>query len=57
MGIFDEVYKAPTEPLAFNPRTEISADARHIARRVVINLWIIFVALPLALALLYVALK
>jgi hypothetical protein len=41
----------------FDPRTEVSADARHIARKVVIHLWILFVALPLVLALLYQMLK
>jgi len=30
----------------FNPRTEISADAKHIASRIVTHLWILFVLLP-----------
>ena len=30
----------------FDPRTEISADAKHIASRVVTHLWILFVLLP-----------
>jgi hypothetical protein len=38
----------------FDPRTEISADAIHIASRIVKHLWIIFVLLPFVLALLYV---
>jgi len=41
----------------FDPRTEISADAKHIAGRVVTHLWILFVALPLVLALLFQMLK
>jgi len=41
----------------FDPRTEVSADAKHIARRVVTHLWILFVALPLVLALLFQILK
>ena len=38
----------------FDPRTEISADAVHIASRIVTHLWIIFVALPAILGLLYI---
>jgi hypothetical protein len=41
----------------FDPRTEVSADAKHIARRIVTHLWILFVALPLVLALLFQLLK
>jgi hypothetical protein len=41
----------------FDPRTEVSADARHIAGRIVKHLWIIFVALPFVLAILYAILK
>ncbi|MGA8865816.1 MAG: hypothetical protein WB510_02560 [Candidatus Sulfotelmatobacter sp.] len=33
----------------FDSRTEVSADARHIVK----HLWIIFVALPFVLAILY----
>lgn len=43
--------------LEYNPfdvRTEISADAVHIASRIVTHLWIIFVLLPFVLGLLYV---
>jgi hypothetical protein len=36
----------------FDPRTEISADAVHIASRIVKHLWIIFVLLPFVIALL-----
>src|ERR1700759_2998649 len=39
----------------FDPRAEVSADARHIANKIIIHLWILFVALPLMLALLYSA--
>ena|ERR1022692_2008935 len=38
----------------FDPRTEISADAIHIASRIVKNLWIIFVLLPFIVGLLLV---
>jgi len=37
----------------FDPRTELSADAKHIASRIVTHLWILFVALPVVLGLLY----
>jgi hypothetical protein len=30
----------------FDPRTEVSADARHIAGRIVTHLWILFALLP-----------
>jgi hypothetical protein len=41
----------------FDPRTEVSADAKHTASRVVTHLWILFVALPMVLVLLYQILK
>jgi hypothetical protein len=41
----------------FDPRTEVSADAKHIANKVVIHLWILFVALPVMLAILYSMLR
>ncbi|HEY2912786.1 MAG TPA: hypothetical protein VGK21_05465 [Candidatus Angelobacter sp.] len=41
----------------FDPRTEVSADAKHVAKKVVTHLWILFVALPLVLVLLYQMLK
>jgi hypothetical protein len=45
----------------FDPRHEISADAEHIARvvsgRIVSHMWIILVALPFVLGLLYAILK
>ena len=41
----------------FDPRTEISADAKHIAGRVVTNLWVIFVLLPIVLGILFTLLK
>jgi hypothetical protein len=44
-------------PRPFDPRTDVSADAKYIARRIVTHLWILFVALPLILALLYEILK
>lgn len=30
----------------FDPRTEISADAKHIAGRIVTHMWVLFVLLP-----------
>jgi hypothetical protein len=41
----------------FDARTEISADAKHVASRVVLHLWILFVLLPIALGILYAILK
>jgi hypothetical protein len=38
----------------FDPRTEVSADAIHIASRIVKHLWIIFVLLPFVAALLLI---
>jgi hypothetical protein len=43
-----------TEVLPFNPWTEVSADAIHIANRIVKHLWIIFALLPFVAALLLV---
>src|SRR4051812_41746163 len=34
------------EPRPFDPRTEISADALHITRRIIKHLWILCVGLP-----------
>ena len=42
------------ESYPFDPRTEVSADAVHIAGRIVKHLWIIFVLLPVVFGLLYV---
>jgi hypothetical protein len=36
----------------FDPRTEVSADAKHIAGRIVIHLWILFVLLPVIIGIL-----
>jgi len=43
--------------LPFDARNEVSADARYIARRIVSNMWVIGVGLPVVAALLLVALK
>lgn len=43
--------KEPEEQ-PFDPHTDISADARHIAGRIVKHLWIIFVLLPFVAVLL-----
>lgn len=40
----------------FDPRTEISADARHIAGRIVKHLWILFVLLPFIISVLLILL-
>lgn len=37
----------------FDPRSEVSADAKYIARKVVTHLWILFVALPIMLGIVY----
>jgi len=37
----------------FDPRTDVSADARHIAGRIVTHMWILFVLLPIIVGLLY----
>ena len=34
------------EASPFDPRSEVSADAKHIASRIVTHLWILFVLLP-----------
>jgi hypothetical protein len=39
------LFKA-AQDIPFDPRTEVSADARHIAGRVVKHMWIISVLLP-----------
>jgi hypothetical protein len=36
----------------FDPRTEVSADAKHIAGQIVKHLWILFVLLPIVAVLL-----
>jgi membrane protein involved in colicin uptake len=45
----------------FNPRTDVSADAIHIAKhtsgRIVGHLWCIFVLLPVVLGILFAMLK
>lgn len=56
-----ETVRAELQDNPFNPRHEISADAEHIAKvvggRIVTHMWIIFVALPFMLGLLYAILK
>ena len=41
----------------FDPRTEVSADAKHIGSRIVTHLWIIFVLLPFVLGVLWALMK
>ena len=49
--------KRELQSKAFDKRTEVSADARYIAGRIVKHLWIIFVALPFVLGILILILK
>ena len=49
--------RAAMQENPFDPRTEISADARHIADRIVTTMWIILVLLPVVLGILYELLK
>lgn len=37
----------------FNPRTEISADAQYIAKRIVKTMWTIFVLIPVVIGIMY----
>jgi type VI protein secretion system component VasF len=37
----------------FNPRTDVSADARYLADRIVKNLWTIVLMLPFVAVLVY----
>jgi hypothetical protein len=37
----------------FDHRTEVSADAKHIAHKIVMHMWILFVALPVMLGILF----
>lgn len=54
----DEIRKRQTSrTLPFDARNEVSADARHIASRIVKHLWIIGVVLPFVGCLLYAALS
>ena len=41
----------------FDPRTEVSADAKHIAGRIVMHLWILFVLLPFIIGVLWEVIK
>ena len=38
--------------LPFDPRNGVSADARHIAGRIVTHLWILFIGVPVFVGLL-----
>lgn len=41
----------------FDPRTDVSADAKHIADKIVYHLWIIFVLLPIVLGVVWILLS
>ena len=43
--------------LAFDQRTEVSADAKYIAGRIVKHLWIIFIVMPLIIGILWAILS
>jgi hypothetical protein len=40
----------------FDARTEVSADAKHIASRIVTHLWILFILVPVIIAVLLIVL-
>jgi hypothetical protein len=40
------------EAVPFDPRTEVSADAKHIASRIITHLWILFILVPVIIAIL-----
>jgi hypothetical protein len=42
---------------SFDPRTEVSADARYISGRIVLHLWVVVVLLPVALGIVYAMVK
>lgn len=51
----DELRKRQvSRTLPFDARNEVSADARFIAGRVITQLWIVFVGVPVVVGLLYV---
>jgi hypothetical protein len=45
--------RAELDENPFDPRTEVSADAQHIAGQIVKHLWILFVLLPIIAFVLY----
>lgn len=60
MAETDDPFKVQREYLQknpFDPRTEVSADARYMAAQIIKHLWIIFILLPVVLAVLYAILK
>jgi hypothetical protein len=44
--------KMELETIPFDPRTEVSADAKHIASRIITHLWILFILVPIIIAVL-----
>jgi hypothetical protein len=42
----EDARQGATQLALFDPRTEVSADARYIAGRIIKHLWIVFVLLP-----------
>ena len=49
--------RAELQENPFDTRTEVSADAKHIAGRIIKHLWIIFVLLPIVLGVLWALMK
>jgi hypothetical protein len=45
------------QDIPFDPRTEVSADARHIAGRIVTHMWIAAVVLPVIIGLAWALLR
>ena|SRR5882724_6250628 len=49
--------RAELQENPFDSRNEVSADAKHIAARIIKHLWIIFVLLPVVLGVLWALMK
>jgi hypothetical protein len=52
-----ETTVTPEGPNPFDPRTEVSADARYIAQKIIKHMWILFVGLPIVALLVIQILK
>jgi hypothetical protein len=53
--LIEDVRGVAPQLALFDPRTEISADARYIAGKIIKHLWIVFVLLPV-IAVVFLAL-
>jgi hypothetical protein len=59
-GVIELERKSVANPdiiLAFDQRTEVSADAKYIAGGIVKHLWIIFIVMPLIIGILWAILS